>query len=386
MGKSILVVLSMLAFIVAIGGIALTVVSQTTATGTVSVAVSGYIAAAPIDAASMISVNPANVQTVAYQNVASWINANATDDMIFNMTGTNVNLTISYTYSITLPASYPSGMKIPIITLYFNVTNASTASNITSTVQFEVQSYTITVDLGQTNLYLISVNSGTTQLTWIDLPEGFLNTFYGLSYNETQWYNYTYAEEITIPGITILYNPSTGTFTVAEPTSLCILVADPDGSLQAGQVSGDEMVIVNPTCDFDIDASNATAAVTPPSIDDLATTADYVVPLGTTALTDKPAIVFYNYNQTDYSVLNFTVSYPGGITTRAYYRVSLSLSSSTLTITLTPVKPVPYSAVLAPLYANNEQPYLHAWPAIILPVGAPAGKYSATVYIELEQT
>lgn len=364
-----------------------TVFSQTTATGTgtVTVTVTGYIAATPIDTASVITVNPANVPTITYNSIASWANANATDDMIFNMTGTNVNLTASYTYSISLPPSYPSGMEVPIVSLYLNVTNSSSPTNLTNTVQIEVQNYTITMDLGTTNLYQQYLNTGS-QLTWIDLPEGFLNTFYGTSYNETQWYNYTYAEKVTIPAITVLYNPSTGTFTVANSTSLCILVADKDGSLAAGQLSGDEIVIVNPTCDFDVDSSNATAAATAPSRADLASTADYAVPGGTSALANTPAIQFYNYNQTDYTVLNYTVGYPGGVTETAYYRVELALSSTTLEITLIPVKPIPYSATLGPLYANSEEPYLHAWPAIILPVGAPAGKYTATVYIELEQT
>ena len=368
----------------AVAGVALTVVSQTTATGTVYVTVSGYIAAAPLDTVSKITVNPATAPSITYQSVASWANANATDDMIFNMTGTNVNLTVSYTYSIKLPSSYPSGMRIPVVALYFDIMSSSSAASLSNTVQFETQNYTITMDLSQTNLYLLS--GGTTQLSWIDLPEGFLDTFYGLSYNETEWYNYTYAAEVTIPGITVLFNPSTGTFTVADSTKLCVLVVDPDGSLQGGQISGDEMVIVNPTCDFDVDASNATTAATPPSTADLAPTADYVVPGGTASLAGKPAVQFYDYNQTAYSVLNFTVSYPNGVTSPAYYKVSLSLSSSVLSITLIPVKPVPYSAVLAPIYANEEQPYLHAWPAIILPVGAPAGKYTATVYVELEQT
>ena len=382
--KRISLVLLLLA---AVAGVALLggVLAQTTATGTVTVTVSGYIAAAPVDTASVLVVDPAKAQTVSYNGIPSWINVNATDDMIFNMTGTNVNLTVAYYYSIVVPSSYPSGLQKPIVAVFLNLTTGSTQTNITGAAQIPMQNYTISIDLTNDNLYN-QYAATLKQLTWIDLPEGFLNTFYGLSYNETQWYNYTYAAKVTIPSVITLYNATSGKFTMAGQTSLCILVVDPDNSLAAGQLSGDEMVLVNPTCDFDVDASNATAAATAPSRADLAPTADYVVPQGTAALAGKPAVTFYNYNQTDYMVLNFTVSYPTGATERTYYRVVLSLNSGTLEVTLVPVLPVPYSADLAPIYAGGKQPYLHAWPAIVLPVGAPAGKYKATVYLELEQT
>ena len=210
-----------LAALVVVAALAFTLYtrSQTTATGTVTVSVTGYIAATPLDAASVIDVNPATAKTVSYASSAMWAGMNATDDMIFNMTGTNVNLTVGYTYSITLPPSYPSGLALPYIGLFTNITSSSTSQNVTATVQVFMQNYTITLSPANTYLLSLYLTAGA-QLTWIDLPEGFLNAFYGKEYNETQWYNFTYAAKVTLPAISILYDPATGTFTVAiRPTS-----------------------------------------------------------------------------------------------------------------------------------------------------------------------
>ena len=148
------------------------------------------------------------------------------------------------------------------------------------------------------------------------------------------------------------------------------------------------MVLVGPNCNFDADLSNSTIpAQLPPSPIDLAVNAsDYAVPGGTAALVGTNATIYYAYNETAYTLLNFTISYPNGVTEPAYFRVQLSIDTAGIHVTLIPVYPVPYAAVLGTLYAAGNYPYLHAWPAILVPVGAPAGTYKATVYIQLEQT
>ena len=374
--------LAVLAALVVATWFILTSTSQTTS-GTVSITVSGYIAATPVDPQSSITIDPASVKTVSFNSIPSWINTNAADDMIFNMSGTNVNLTIAYEYAVKLPPSYPQNLEPPVIAPFMAITGSSSTLTLSGTPQVVTKNYTIDVDLLATNVQNLYANG---DLEQTDIPEGFLNTFYGLSYNETEWYPYLYEATITIPGLSVLYDTSTGQFVVADQTTLCLLIADPDNSLASSQLSGDEIILVNPTCQFDSDGINTTGAQTAPSRADLVSTADYVAPSGVSPLSDKPATAFYSYNQTDFVVLNFTVSYPNGATGKAYFKAEVALDGTTLKITLIPVLPVPYSAVLGPLYEQQQQPYLHAWPLAILPVGAPAGSYSATIYLTLEQT
>ncbi len=364
-------------------------------TGTVEVTVSGQLVATGVDTLSSITIDPKTAAVVPFQSIETWAGTAASDDMVYNLTGTNVNFTVYATYDVELPPSYPQGMRLPYAGLVYLVAGTDSSMTITAPVVFYMANYTIQFGLRADYLLYQYINNDFAKLTWIDLPEGFLNELYssvsttkGGTLNETHWYNYTYAKRVTVPALVVKYDPTAGKYYVAQDVTVCMLVADPDNSTQNTGFSGDEAVVVGPSCDFDADNSNWTNA-TGSLWGDLASGNDYAFINGYGAGVPRSAQRYYDYNQTDFVVLNFTVTLSDGSQAIVYftlYKSSIDLSKGVLNLALNPTYPVPYSAVLGPIYAAGYYPYLHVWPTILVPLGAPAGSYKATIYLYFQQT
>ncbi len=238
--------------------------------------------------------------------------------------------------------------------------------------------------LSNSSDYLQNQYSATgAQLTWIDLPEGFLNTFYNQSLDEVGWYAYTYAKRVTLPVLLLKYNPSTNSFVLQKSdVQVCVVVVDPDGSIKSGSgISNDEVVLIGTSCKFDNDGSNSTSAGT----NDLDTTvADFAYP-GTIQTTAQQQ--YYAKDELGFRLAKINITLDDGTTVTLNAKLVLSFDSNTgtITITLKPAYPLDYAATLGTIYANNAQPYLHIWPAILVPVGAPAGSYHMSIDIAIEQ-
>ncbi len=389
MRRLLFLALPLVGLVLALGVLA---VSQT---GTVQVTVSGQLVATDVDTQSQVTIDPRSAAVVPFQSIETWAGTAVSDDMVYNLTGTNVNFTVYATYDVELPPSYPQGMRTPYAGLAYLVAGTSASLTITQPALFLMSNYTVQFGLKADYLLYQYVNN-LAQLTWIDLPEGFLNELYasatttnGGTLNETEWYNYTYAKQVTLPALVLKYDPATGKYYVAQDVTVCMLVADPDNSTQNTGFSGDEAVIVAPTCDFDADNSNWTNASGVFNWSDLAPGADYAFINGYGTGVPTSAQKYYDYNQTDFVVLNFTVTLSDGSQATVYftlYKSSVDLTNGILNLALNPTLPVPYSAVLGPIYAAGYYPYLHVWPTILVPLGAPAGSYKATIYLYFQQT
>ncbi|AEM38529.1 hypothetical protein Pyrfu_0660 [Pyrolobus fumarii 1A] len=363
-------------------------------TATVTVSVTGFTGATVVDGTSSIKVDPATVKTMNYDGWNMWVNTTTKDDVILNLTGVNVNFTVYYSVTFSLPPSYPAGLAQPLLGATYKIDSVNTSEALSSTAIYTVKTFTITLDKSADNLGT-QYSTALSQLTWIDLPEGFLNTLYESepstnsgTLNETEWYPYIYAKQVTIPVVQIKYDPATDTYVKATQVTVCLLLADPDSSIANNNAfSGDEALIIHSSCDYDVDTSNATTTASTVSYVDLNTAADYAFVGGYSTSVPTSAVKFYDYNQTAFAVINATITLADGSTARLYAIVngSVDATAGTINLVFTPVYPVPYNAVLAGIYASNQYPYLHIWPLILVPVGAPAGTYTATVDVTIQQ-